>query len=173
MLKYCENGTIPAAELDSELSLTLEYFRLALPKSSLQDSLSWHSRIFSSDFEIPYVVRFFFRGLKSGKASWRKAIEDYFRTIGEEKPEEFVEIFEQIVRRSKNLVVCGEDIVDVAMRFRRDGGVVIAELKGAGLISPSVGCGRFGRARAPLYEVNRFFAYEVRRYGEGTRERKG
>lgn len=34
-------------------------------------------------------------------------------------------------------------------------------MKGAGLISPSVGCGGFGKAKAPLYELNRFFALLV------------
>ncbi len=159
LLKYCDAGLIPAKELDEELALLLDYYKLAVPVSAVYGSLSWSMRLLSvENMEIPYVVRYFFRELKGGKADWRKAIEDYFSAIGERRAYEFVEIFTQIVDRSKALIVCGEDIVDISMRYGRDGGVVIAEMKGAGLISPTVGCGRFGRAKAPLYEVNRFFA---------------
>ena len=159
LLKYWKRGQIPSEELDVETALLLDHFRLALPIRAVHNSLSWKMRIFStSDMEIPYIIRFFFEDLSRGKVNWRETIERYFRTIGEDNPEEFVKIFEEIVKRSQRLVVCGEDIVDISMKYGRDGGVVIAELKGAGLISPSVGCGGIGRAKAPLYEVNRFFA---------------
>ncbi len=167
LLKYADSGEIPSSELDEEVALTLEYFRVALPKSSVYGSLSWHMRTFGSDLEIPYVVRYFVRLLKSGRPDWRETIRSYFESIGEERPEDFPKIFEEIVARSRNLIVCGEDVVDISMKYGRDGGVVIAEMKGAGLISPHVGCGRFGRfgrAKAPLYEVNRFFAILLQRF---------
>ena len=63
-----------------------------------------------------------------------------------------------MLRRNKRLIVCGGDIADISVKFGRDGGVVIAEMKGAGLISPIVGCGGFGKTKAPIYEINRFFA---------------
>lgn len=150
--KHCEFGIIPVEELDDETALRLEFLKLAVPLKS--DSLAWTSRQFGSDMEIPYIVRFYF---KFGK-SWKRAIEEYFRAIGEENPEEFVEIFKEIVERSRGLIVCAEEVVDIAMKHKREPGALIAELKGAGLISPTVGCGGFGRARAPLYEINRFFA---------------
>jgi len=150
--KYCSSGTIPLKDIDDETALRLEFLRLAVPIKG--DSLAWVSRQFGSDMEIPYVVRYYF---KFGR-NWRRAIEEYFGTIGEGNAWEFVEIFEEIVERSKNLIVCGEDIVDIAMRHEREPGALISELKGSGLISPAVGCGGIGRAKAPLYEVNRFFA---------------
>lgn len=162
LLKYCNSGTIPSKELDEELVLLLDFYKLAVPISAIHGSLSWRMRLLAvEDMEIPYVIRFFFRLLKSGRADWKKAIERYFASIGEKNPYEFVEIFIQISERAKSLVVCGEDIVDISMKYGRDGGVVIAEMKGAGLISPSVGCGGFGKAKAPLYELNRFFALLV------------
>ncbi len=161
LLRHCKEGLIPTSELDTETALLLEHFRLALPIGAIYDSLSWSMRIFTlSDMEIPYIVRYFFEDLKSGIFDWRKTVERYFRDIGEKRPHEFAEIFEEIVGRSRNLIICGEDIVDISMKYGRDGGVIIAEIKGAGLISPTVGCGKFGRARAPLYEINRFF-YEL------------
>ncbi len=157
--KHFKKGKIPKEELDVETALTLDYFRLALPVSSLHDSLSWKMRFFAlEDMEIPYIIRFFFEDAEKGGADWRRVIVRYFETIGEERPEEFVKIFEEMLDRSKNLIICGEDIVDISMKYGRDGGVVIAEMKGAGLISPTVGCGAFGRAKAPLYEINRFVA---------------
>ncbi len=159
LLRYWREGRIPAEDLDEETALLLDHFRLAIPIRAVHNSLSWKMRIFSiSDMEIPYIIRFFFEDLSKGCASWRETVERYFRAIGEDKPEDFVKIFEEIVERSKGLVICGEDIVEISMKYDRDGGVIIAEMKGAGLISPSVGCGGFGRAKAPLYEVNRFFA---------------
>jgi hypothetical protein len=157
--KYYRKGRIPKDELDVEVALTLDYYRLALPLSSFHDSLSWKMRFFTlEDMEIPYIVRFFVEDVERGSGNWRKVVERYFSAIGEERVEEFPLIFEEIVERSKYLIICGEDIVDISMKYGRDGGVVIAEMKGAGLISPTVGCGAYGRAKAPLYEVNRFFA---------------
>ncbi len=171
LFKYSESGRVPATAVDDpDLVLFLEEYSLAFPVSSIYNSLSWRMRLISnSDLEIPYVVRYFFKlarfNFRIPCNLWREAIVRYFEDIGERNPEDFPEIFLKIVRVSRNLIVCGEDIVDISMAYDRDGGVVIAELKGAGLISPSVGCGGYGsqgvssqRVRAPLYEVNRFFA---------------
>lgn len=156
LMNNCESGLIK--NIDEELALTLDYYRLAVPAEAI--SLSWHHRFFRDKvtLEIPYIVRFFFKDLKGGSASKEKAVVDYFRKIGEKRPEDFVSIFDEILERSKNLIVCAEDIVDVCMKFEYGPGAVIAEMKGAGLISPFLGCGKFGRARAPLYEINRFFS---------------
>ncbi len=160
LIKYSDSGKIPAKELDEELVLLFDHFRLAVPIGSIYGSLSWSLRLVSvQDLEIPYVVRFFFKDLSKGSASWHDVIKKYFESIGEERAEDFPEIFSEIVE--KGPVVSGEDIVEICKKYSRDGGVVIAEMKGAGLISPTVGCGRFGRS--PLYEVNRFFALLVRR----------
>ena len=160
LIRYSRDGRIPAEEIDDELLLLLDYYKLAVPIRSVYGSLSWNMRIATKgDLEIPYVVRFFFSDLaESGLSSWEDAVERYFSAIGEAEPKIFVSIFAEILKLSNNLLICGEDIVDVAVKYGRDGGVVIAELKGAGLISPAVGCGRFGRAKAPLYEINRFFS---------------
>lgn len=121
LLKYCNSGTIPSKELDEELVLLLDFYKLAVPISAIHGSLSWRMRLLAvEDMEIPYVIRFFFRLLKSGRADWKKAIERYFASISEKNPYEFVEIFIQISERAKSLVVCGEDIVDISMKYGRD-----------------------------------------------------
>ncbi len=152
--KYCHSGKIPLNEIDDETALKLEFLKLAVPIKGINDSLAWVARQFGSDMEIPYIVRYYFKF----RRDWRRAIEEYFRAIGEDNPEEFVEIFREVVEKAKNLIVCGEDLVDIAMRHNKEPGSLISELKGSGLISPTVGCGGIGRARAPLYEINRFFA---------------
>lgn len=150
--KHVEDGFIPRKELDEELILILEDLKLAVPINAEKGSLAWASRQFGGDMEIPYIIRFFFRFM-----DWRKAIVEYFSSIGEKRVEEFVNIFLEIKKRATNFIVCAEDVVDISMKFNRDPGVLISELKGAGLISPTVGCGAFGRAKAPLYELNKFF----------------
>ena len=61
LIKYCDVGYIPSHELDFEMMLLLEYYRLALPINSLNASLSWDARITTSDkFEIPYIIRYVF-----------------------------------------------------------------------------------------------------------------
>lgn len=152
--KYSSKGIIPLEELNEEITIKLEFLKLAIPVKGSEKSLAWVAREFGSEMEIPYAVRFYFIHGRN----WRKAIAEYFRAIGEKNPEEFVEIFQEIVNRAKNLIVCGEDIVDIAMKHKREPGALISELKGSGLISPTVGCGSFGNAKAPLYEINRFFA---------------
>jgi len=152
--KYRRAGRIPKDELEAEVALTLYHYRLALPLSAFQDSLAWRHRfLVLEDMEIPYIIRFLFE-----YRDCELAIVKYFSAIGEESVEDFVRMFDEMLEKSKNLIVCGEDIVDIAMKYGIDGGVVIAEMKGAGLIRPTVGCGGFGRAKAPLYEINRFFA---------------
>ncbi|MEM2726777.1 MAG: hypothetical protein QXV61_00775 [Archaeoglobaceae archaeon] len=152
--KHHEKGIIPVEELDEETALKLDFLKLAVPVKGSENSLAWIMRQFGSEMEIPYIIRFYF---KFGK-NWKKAILEYFRAIGEKDPEEFVDIFREVVETSKNLIVCGEDIVDIAIKRGREPGAIISELKGSGLISPTVGCGSFRKAKAPLYEINRFFA---------------
>ena len=156
--KYAEKGVIPKGEIDEELLLFFDSERLAFPASSFKDSLSWNMRFLEvTDLEIPYIIRFLFLN----DLDWRKAVKEYFKKIGEEKPEEFVEIVEKIVKRRNRFLISGNEITDICMEFGRDPGVVIAELKGAGIISPYWGCGKLAARLekiygGPLYEINRF-----------------
>ncbi len=158
LIKYCDEGYIPSHEIDFEMMLLLEYYRLALPINSLNASLSWDARITTSDkFEIPYIIRFFFKKLKDdGEANIDDVVVEYFKRIGEKDPEDFVEILKEVIPHSKNCIVNGEAIVKASTKRNRDGGVVIAELKGAGLISPYISRGKFKNLSSPLYEINRF-----------------
>ncbi|RLI80219.1 hypothetical protein DRP05_01125 [Archaeoglobales archaeon] len=159
LFKYSKDGYIPANELkDLDLVLLLEGKKLAVPVEAEKSSLSWNMRFvqLQKTMEIPYIIRMFLEKLKSGKADIFEVIEDYFRKIGENRPHEFVEITKEMLKERDGFLVCGDAIVRICAKYNRDGGVVIAELKGAGIISPHIGCGGFGRTTTPVYEFNKF-----------------
>ena len=155
------DGIISPDELDEELLLILEGERLALPVSSQKDSLAWGMRVVApGPLEIPYFLRFFFADLSKGKASWEDAVKKYFHRIGEDG-ETMLEIVKRVVEGRKGYFISGSEITAISEAYGKDGGVVIAELKGAGIISPFSGCGKsVARMEAiygtPLYEINRF-----------------
>lgn len=162
---YSKSGIIPKNELDEELLLFFDSEKLAFPLESQKDSLSWGMRVLLlQDLEIPYIIR----ELVNSECDWKKAVQSYFKKIGEERVEDFVEIVKGIVKKRKGFLISGDEIVEISNNFGRDGGVVIAELKGAGIISPYSGCGRavsklekiYG---SPLYEINRFLIKLIER----------
>ena len=167
--KYSKKGIIPREEIDEELLLFFDQEKLAFPVTSFRDSLSWNMRFLSlTDLEIPYIIRFIFLN----DFDWRKAVKEYFKKIGEEKPEDFVKIVEKIVKRRNKFLISGNDITDICMEFGRDSGVVIAELKGAGIISPYWGCGKLAAKLekiygGPLYEINRFLIKLIEKFSNG------
>ncbi len=177
VIKNSKNGIIDVKSTrsfnpdDFEIFLTLSSFRLALPLNSINDSLSWNSRILSLNtdrLEIPYIIRLIFSEIyEKGEAKLEEIIIRYFKKIGERDAEDFVKIVKEIYEEAENFLVCGNTITRISQKYRRDGGVVISELKGAGIISPFSGCGNsfhtYGKKYgSPVYEVNRFI-YEVLR----------
>ncbi len=156
--KYSETGIIPEDEIDAELLLFFDSEKLAFPITSQKGSLSWGMRNLTvQKLEIPYIIRELFKN----HCDWKKAVISYFTKIGEMRPEDFVKIVREIVKLRKKFLISGDDIVKISRKFNRDGGVVIAELKGAGIISPYSGCGRaiskYEKIMgSPIYEINRF-----------------
>ncbi|RLI75436.1 hypothetical protein DRO97_03310 [Archaeoglobales archaeon] len=159
LIKYSKKGYIPANELnDLDLILLLEGKRLAMPVEAEKLSLSWNMRYIQlqKTMEIPYIIRMFFDRLKTGEADMFEIIKDYFKRIGEDKPNKFVEITKEMLKERDGFMVCGDTIVKICSKYNKDGGVVISEMKGAGIISPFIGCGSFGKTTTPIYELNRF-----------------
>ncbi len=176
VIKNSKNGVIEIKKpnltpSDFEVFLTLTSFKLAFPLNSINDSLSWNSRILSPNtdrLEIPYIIRFIFSEIsEKGEAKLEEVIMRYFKKIGESRVEDFVKIVVEIYNEAENFLVCGNTISRISQKYERDGGVVISELKGAGIISPFSGCGNslqtYGKKYdSPVYEVNRFI-YELLR----------
>ncbi len=156
--KYSRVGVIPKEELDEELLILFESERLALPINSEKSSLSWGARIVElQDLEIPYVIRIMF----SEGLDWRGAVKRYFEKIGEKNPEDIVNVVEEIFESRKGRFVSGDVITSIASKHGREAGTLIAELKGAGIISPFAGCGRslakmVKIVGSPVYEINSF-----------------
>ena len=157
--KYYKSGIIPSKELDIEVLLSLEYFNLAFPTQSLDDSLSWDKRLSTiDDMEIPYIIRFFFKEIcQNGVACWQDVVINYFNQIGESNVEDFIEIIQDILQRSNNLKISALEIVKISKKFNRDSGTLIAEMKGAGIISPKITFLKRKRS-TPIYEINRFIS---------------
>ena len=160
LIKHSE-GVVPPDELDEELLLLFEGERLALPVESQKDSLAWGMRVVAlTPLEIPYFLRIFFSELRKGKASWEDAVRKYFDRIGEDG-ETMLEIVKKVIEGRRGYFISGSSITAISKAYGKDGGVVIAELKGAGIISPFSGCGRSVAKNetisgTPLYEINRF-----------------
>ncbi|WP_144060471.1 hypothetical protein [Archaeoglobus sulfaticallidus] len=184
LVENCERGYIDLSGLSEEekfeISLILSYFDLAHPLTAINSSLAWKSRLIShstNKLEIPYIVREIFRSVKNGNFELEKIVENYFRKIGERKPSDFFEIFKEITNEAENNIVCGNTIVKASQKRNRDGGVVIAELKGSGLISPFAGCGNafqsYGKKyQSPVYEINRFVRLLIEGYkSKATRQK--
>jgi hypothetical protein len=166
VLENSEFGSIEfEAKGSEEILLILTQFNLAMPIDSISDSLSWRNRILSSSvkrLEIPYIIRLIFSELKRGKSDLRRVVTNYFERIGEKRAEEFYEILKEIFESAENHLICGEEISMISAKYNRDGGVVISELKGAGIISPISGCGSLTERKqnSPVYQINRFI-YEI------------
>ncbi len=64
--------------------------------------------------------------------NWKKAVLNYFTRIGEENPQDFIEIVREILKQRRNFLISGNGIVRISKKFGRDGEVAIAELKGTG-----------------------------------------
>lgn len=158
LIKYSKKGVIPREELDEELVILFESEKLAFPIKSEKDSLSWGSRfLVVEDLEIPYVIRIVF----SEFCSWKEAVKKYFSQIGEKDPEAFVRIVEEVFKKRKYSFITGETLTEISLKYGKEPGAVIAELKGAGVISPFAGCGRslsklMKLIGSPVYEINRF-----------------
>ncbi len=87
--------------------------KLAFPVSSQKDSLSWGMRIITiQDLEIPYIIR----EIAKNNFDWKKAVLNYFKKIGEENPQDFIEIVREIVKRRKMFQDSKEDMV---LRFMK------------------------------------------------------
>jgi|Deesub1362B_J571_1020462.scaffolds.fasta_scaffold03570_6 hypothetical protein len=163
ILRSSKNGFIEVD--DPEIALVLCNSNLAFPLNSIGDSLSWNSRIISTGrYEMPYIIRELFNEMsRKGNADVREVITTYFKKIGERRGEDFFKIFEKIVHESEKGLICGGTIAKISEEFGRDGGVVISELKGAGLISPVSGCGnsflKYGKKfESPVYQTNKLLA---------------
>ena len=109
---------------------------ILLPLESVDGTMEWGSLMVSEDsrWHVPPVARELL-----ARGSWRKAVKAAMAEMGEEKADLVPELFERLLRRG--MVVSASEIAEEAVKLGFDAREVsrlIAELKGAGLMSPRV-----------------------------------
>jgi len=139
-------------ELEDALLEGME-LSILLPLESMDGTLEWSSLVVSesSRWHVPPVAR----ELLAGR-SWREAVESVMRRMGEEKASLVPELFEGLLKRGP--VVSASEVAEEAVKlgFRSsEVSRLIAELKGAGLMSPRVKASI--RAGEPTYRLSMAF----------------
>ena len=141
----------------SELLLIANEKRFIMP---LGENLSWDSsdrffRLEDEIYTIPNVVKFaVIRALESGMWDIEHAICAYFKQIEEPLWETMPAFFNALKQHAKYRKITPDDIKAIADSFGIGDktGTLIAELKGSGLISPSVKVGL-----SAAYEIHPLF----------------
>ncbi len=140
------------SELEDALLEGME-LNVILPLESMDGTLEWGSLMVREDgrWHVPLVARELL-----ARGSWMEAIEAALREIGEEKADLVPELFRRLLKRG--VIVSASDIAEEAVKlgFRlSEVSRLIAELKGAGLMTPRVKAGL--TAREPTYRLSLAF----------------
>lgn len=157
-ISYEEIVKIIGQEEIEDFLLETERNKLLLPVVSSR-SAAWKDRLLlvkpAEKYRMPNVIRLLIDNLYN-KREWKVdyAIASYFKQIGESQWSNMPNFYRRIRQKAKNNKVSSQDIKIIAREFHMEEktGALIAELKGAGLISPflsSIPKGQF-----PLYEIN-------------------
>ncbi|MHC1567029.1 MAG: hypothetical protein ACXQTD_04750 [Candidatus Syntropharchaeia archaeon] len=128
-----------AGEDTNETLLEAESLRLIIPEGN---DLSWKDgrRFFGGKYRIPNVVRFAVkRACETGLWDGTYAIKAYFKEIKEDLSELMPLVFDEIRKKAYSGKISATEIKKIVSSFNiAEAGVLIAELKGAGLISPLI-----------------------------------
>ena len=149
-------GEIDVAEAERlDLMLLLIEERLLIPRASAK-SMAWEDRLarFTPDevYEMPHAVRSLIQiALERGVWNPREAVRRYLNEIGEERAEVILTLLDRIMERVEGHRVDAETLRGLVeeLGLGREINRVIAELKGGGILSPSL-----RDPRMLKYEVN-------------------
>jgi len=143
-------GWIAYGEIDVEeperldLMLLLIEERLLIPKASAK-SMAWEDRLarFTPDevYEMPHAVRSLIQiALERGVWNPREAVKRYLNEIGESKMEEILDLLDRLMKISVDHRVDAEKLRGLAeeLSLGREINRIIAELKGGGVLSPTL-----------------------------------
>jgi hypothetical protein len=159
-VSYDEAQTLIEEGADDVLLLASE-LRLLVPMRTLR-SAAWEDRIFLAEpgaiYEMPHVVRFLVQNARqSGQWNPADALRECFRLAGEPEWERIPIVVDRIGQRSEAHRINARQIKEVCdelgLGHRVD--VLIAEVKGTGVMSPKLGSlAEVARIGAPIYELN-------------------
>lgn len=121
--------------------------------------IAWKDRLLliesGEKYRMPNIIRLLIDNLYN-KKEWNVdyAIANYFKQIGESHWSNMPNFYKRIRWKAKNNKVSSQDIKAIAREFHMEEktGALIAELKGAGLISPSISL--IPEGEFPFYEIN-------------------
>ncbi|MHA1722554.1 MAG: hypothetical protein ACTSXW_05690 [Candidatus Baldrarchaeia archaeon] len=155
-------------ELAEETILSMYWWRMLLPiRMKHVKNLSWENRLLLSDldeiFEIPICIRYAFEGLcKNGTWDHEYSIYRYFSEIKEPCKDLILHVVNGLVEKTvSKYYVTASSIREECKRQNFPSsrvGILIAELKGGGFISPLVfsPLPKILRLKEePLYELNK------------------
>jgi hypothetical protein len=168
LVKASKRGSISYREVDKMVSDKAEdvlllgnEFRLLLPVRTLK-SAAWEDRLLlcepGESYEVPNIIRCIVEeASRTGRWDPGHAITKLFREMSEPAWERMPKLVEELVRQSKDYRVTAVQIKEICSELGLGDRVdmLIAELKGSGLMSPKLGSiAEVSRAGAPLYELN-------------------
>jgi len=144
-----------------DVLLLADQWRFLLPTSTAK-SASWEDRLLllkdGEVYEIPHIVRYFVQdGLHEGRWDLEKAVGKLFNELGDPDWEKIPALVRGIAGEAVNHTITGNQIRMICLQLglgnRVDG--LIAELKGAGIISPRLSSiPEVIREGSPIYELN-------------------
>jgi len=171
-----------AESLAIEATLTMEYWRLMLPvRTKHQGNIQWSNRLNRPErgekYEVPPCIVLAFKHLMSeGTWNWKSAIKDYLDEIKEPNQQVTIDVIKDLVKNAYLKRFISKTLIENMCKqhnYPKNTDVLIAELKGGGIISPCVEYSLFSRKifeksikdfpkTGPLYESNRaLFIFEL------------
>ncbi|MCD6575225.1 hypothetical protein J7K97_06070 [Candidatus Aerophobetes bacterium] len=156
-ISYEEIVEIIGEEEIEDFLLAAEQSKLLLPVISSR-SEAWKDKLLlikpGEKYKMPNIIKILISVLyRKGEWNINHAITTYFKQIGESYWKNMPDFYKRIRQKAKNNKVNAQDIREVAREFNMEDrtGALIAELKGAGLISPFL---KLAPANKLLYEIN-------------------
>ena len=157
VISYEEIEKIIGEKKIEDFLLIAEQNKLLLPLTSSR-SEAWKDKLLlirrGEKYKMPNIIKILIENLyKKGEWDTNYAIVAYFKQIGEPYWESMPDFYRMIKQKAKNNKVSAKDIKNVARSFsiEKRTGALIAELKGAGLISPFL---KLAPGNKLLYEIN-------------------
>ena len=144
-----------------EALLTAEEWRLLLPSRTAK-SMAWEDRLLilkeGELFEMPNIIIHLVKDALES-ATWRteEMLRQFFKEMGDPAWNLIPQIFASMAQTATNKMVSGNKITKVCLDFgfSNKADWLIAELKGAGAISPKLSSpSDVMKAGSPLYELN-------------------
>lgn len=144
-----------------DVLLLADKWRLLLPVRTAKSS-GWEDRVLllkdGEKYEMPNVIRYLIRdALDTGRWDPEKSIIELFKEFGDPDWEQIPGLVRSIADKATDHKITGNQIKKICLQFglsnRVDG--LIAELKGAGIMSPKLGfIPNVLGAKSPIYELN-------------------